>query len=342
MSQTHGKSCDARCVLFISLIYALCIELVRKLFAACESGDKTIVGQLISDEPEVQELLMATNSPDNKSRVGEKTIFVACQRGHYEVVKCLVNAGVNVNSLTNFGTPLSAATKSGDLNLVKYLVGQGAEFRTQQGHINPLFLACVEGRLEILKYLITLGADVNSFTNPPLIFTACAAGHLPVVKYLLDYTKFSVRQTINGKDCSRTDGKDTLLHKACQMKKLDIAEYLVRLGAPITHTIVLTAPAIIGKVLSKRIAQSSRPPTAAKDEMVYVQAKWQEMGLAHLNWSFFTGFTEHLSKIVLRDNQLVLVPPEMFSLLPQLRILDLSKNQLSELALEEVPWKCQL
>ena len=47
-----------------------------------------------------------------------------------------MNAGVNVNSPTNFGTPLSAATKSGDLNLVKYLVGQGAEFRTQQGHIN--------------------------------------------------------------------------------------------------------------------------------------------------------------------------------------------------------------
>lgn len=318
----------------------VCIDLVKKLFAACESGDKATVEQLISDEPDVRNLLVGTNSPDNKSRVGEKTIFTACQRGHYDVVKCLVNAGVNINAPTNFGTPLSAATKSGDLNLVKYLVGQGADFHTQQGHFNPLLLACVEGKLEILKYLITLGADVNSFTNPPLIFTACAAGHLPVVKYLMDYTKFSIRQTINGKDCMRTDGKDTLLHKACQMKKLDIAEYLVRLGSPITHTIVLTAPDIIGKILAKRIVQSSRPPTATKDDITYVQAKWQEMGLAHLNWSFFSGFTEHLSKVVLRDNQLVLVPPEMFSLLPQLTILDLSKNQLSELSLEEVPWKC--
>ena len=326
---------------FASLIH-LCIDLVKKLFAACESGDKITVDQLVSREPEVRELLATTNSPDNKSRVGEKTIYVACQRCHYDVVKSLVNAGVNVNSPTNFGTPLSAATKSGDLNLVKYLVGQGADFHTQQGHFNPLFLACAEGRLEILKYLITLGADVNSFTNPPLIFTACAAGHLPVLKYLMDYTKFSVRQTIHGKDCMRTDGKDTLLHKACQMKKLDIAEFLVRAGSPITHTIVLTAPGIIGKVLSKRIVQSSRPPTATKDDVTYVQAKWQEMGLAHLNWSFFSGFTEHLSKIVLHDNQLILLPPEIFSLLPQLRILDVAKNQLSELALEDVPWKCQL
>lgn len=314
--------------------------MVRKLFAACESGDKATVQQLTSD-PKVRELLATTNSQNNKSRVGEKTIYVACQRGHYEVVKCLVNAGINVDTSTNFGTPLSAATKSGDLNLVKYLVGQGADFHTQQGHFNPLFLACVEGKLEILKYLITLGANVNSFTNPPLIFTACAAGHLPVVKYLMSLTKFSVRQTINGKDCSRTDGKDTLLHKACQMKKLDIAEYLVHLGSPITHTIVLTAPDVIGKVLSKRIVQSSRPPTASKDDIIYVQAKWQEMGLALLDWSFFSGFTEHLSKVVLRDNQLVLLPSELFSCLPQLRVLDLSKNQLSELTLEEVPWKCQ-
>jgi len=316
--------------------------LVKKLFTACESGDKITVEQLVSGEPVVKELLVATNSPDNKSRVGEKTIYTACQRGHYDVVKCLVNAGVNINTPTNFGTPLSAATKSGDLNLVKYLIGQGANVSTQQGHFNPLFLACVEGKLEILKYLITLGADVRSFTNPPLIFTACAAGHLPVVKYLMDYTKFSVRQTINGKDCSRTDGKDTLLHKACQMKKQDIADYLVHIGAPITHTIVLAAPDIIGRILSKRIVQSSRPPTASKDDITYVQAKWQEMGLAHLAWSFFSGFTEHLTKIVLRDNQLVLVPPELFSSLPQLRILDLSKNNLSELTLEDVPWNCQL
>ena len=319
----------------------MCIGLVKKLFAACESGDKATVDQLINSEPEVRELLAATNSPNSKSRVGEKTIYTACQRNHFDVVKSLVNAGVNVNTPTNFGTPLSAATKSGNLNLVKYLVGQGADFQSQHGHFNPLFLACVEGKLEILKYLITLGADVNSFTNPPLIFTACAAGHLSVLKYLMDYTKFSVRQTIDGKDCMRTDGKDTLLHKACQMKKLDIAEFLVRAGSPITHTIVLTAPDIIGKVLSKRVVKSARPPTATK-EITYLQAKWQEMGLAHLNWSFFSGFTEHLSKIVLRDNQLVLLPPEIFSSLPQLRILDVSKNQLSELSLEDVPWKCEL
>lgn len=316
--------------------------MVKELFTACETGDRNALEQLISSEPEVRELLAATKSPDNKSRVGEKTIYTACQRGHYDIVKCLVNAGVNVNAPTNFGTPLSAATKSGDLNLVKYLVGQGADFRTQQGHSNPLFLACVEGKLEIFKYLISLGADVNSFTNPPLIFTACAAGHLPIVKYLMELTRFSVRQTINGRDCMRTDGKDTLLYKACQMKKLDIAEYLVYIGAPITHTIVLAAPDIIAKVLSKRIVQSSRPPIGSQEDMTYVQAKWKEMGLAHLNFSFFSGFTEHLTKIELRDNQLVLVPPEIFSLLPQLRILDLSKNQLSELALEDVPWKCQL
>lgn len=311
------------------------VEVFTLLFSACASGDTAKIGQLLEKEPSARTLIQHTSNADPKSKkIAEKTIYTAALRGHYDALKLLLQAGANPNAQTSLGTPIYAAVKSGNLDMVRLLIQEGAEYKSLKGGYSPLYVACHEGRLKILEYLVSIGADIFSFNNPPLVFTACTAGQLDVLRYLMEEMEWDIHRTLTGENGLRTDGKDTLLYTACQRNKLEIAGFLVRHGAAITHTIATRFPQIIKHIMQQRF----RPIGPATPTQLY-HARLKELGLSELPWPIMAEYSTTISRLELRENLLSTLPRQIFSM-PALKILDVSGNQLAELCQEEVKWEC--
>ena len=301
------------------------------MFAACSSGDVAGLRKLLDSEPyakAVIELTQNSNSPTGK-KISEKTIYAACSKGHLDVVRCLLQAGINCNVNSGSGTPIYAAAKTGHLDMVKLLVEQGADYANIQGGFSPLFVSCAHGRLSILKYLIGRGTDPNAFTNPPLVFTACIAGHLDVVKYFVEELHFDIGRSTSGGGANG-DGKDTLLYVACQMKKENIVKYLLERGAGVTKAITDQFAGIVSKVIQDSFRQVGQG---------LYQARLKEMSLAELPWSFFASHSSTLTKVDLRGNHLKSLPSQLFQM-TSLEDLDVSQNRLSSICSEDVAWEC--
>lgn len=87
----------------------------------------------------------------------------ACRRGHIDVVKLLIEAGVDVNAEEEFpprGTPLEYALKNDNPELVRLLLEQGAN----PNHGREVFRALTGNKknsVEVIKLLEKHGADLH-------------------------------------------------------------------------------------------------------------------------------------------------------------------------------------
>ena len=150
-------------------------------------------------------------------------------------------------------------------------------------------------------------------------------------------TDFDVNWTINQEDSAKVDGKDSLLYVAASSRKLEVADYLLQQGALITQLIISRFSEFIKELLAKRVKHSSHQRNSAGEPLV--SARWRELGLAELPWSFLSPFNTRLTKLELRANRLSTLPEEIFQM-PNLKILDVSQNILPELSQDVVPWNC--
>ena len=314
-----------------------CVEVARQLYQCCANGDHATLTQLLNTERYAVQLIEATNKADAPKAIVEKTIYTACLRGHYAVVRILLRRNINVNMNSGFGTPIYAAAKCGSLDVVKLLIEYGAEYKRVRSGFSPLFVACVEGQLNILRYLVNVGADLYSFSNPPLVFTACMQGHLQVLQYLMEEMEYDIHRTVNGENALRMDGKDSLLYVACCRSKIDVADYLLTKGAIITQLIATKFSSAVKQLLEKRIRQSHRPSKPGSPPNI--TARWKELGLAEIPWAFIATYSHKITKLELRSNRLSSLPEQIFQM-PHLKTLDVSQNLLPELTQEDVDWHC--
>lgn len=108
-----------------------------------------------------------------------------CSNGSIDIVKYLVQSGVNVNYVENDSrAPLIKACKNAHINVVVYLIGQGANVNVC-GDM-PLSVASENGQLEMVKYLVEHGADIHEVNDYPVI-VASKNGYLNIVKYLVEH-----------------------------------------------------------------------------------------------------------------------------------------------------------
>jgi ankyrin repeat protein len=110
--------------------------------------------------------------------------------GHLEVVKLLVERGVDVAAADNKAvTPLHMAANGGHLEVVKLLVERGVDVAAaDKGGWTALHVTAESGHLGVIKLLLDKGADAaaaNGDGRTPLN-SAAAGGHLEVVKLLLE------------------------------------------------------------------------------------------------------------------------------------------------------------
>lgn len=126
-------------------------------------------------------------------------------QGNLKKIKTLIKAGKNVDDYDHeMKTPLIHACQKGHINIVKYLVENKANTNWKQdfNHRTPLSIAAENGHLDIVKYLVKKGADVNlnpdydtleeldedEIVDPSVgntaIFLAAKKGHFEIAQYL--------------------------------------------------------------------------------------------------------------------------------------------------------------
>ncbi|MEM8583606.1 MAG: ankyrin repeat domain-containing protein, partial [Bacteroidota bacterium] len=133
--------------------------------------------------PEIMELLLGAGADIDYGF----PLHEAAEEGQLDIVRLLVEKGVNVNELDDRRlTPLARAASEDNPSVVRYLIGQGAE--PELGTHLPLHLAAVDGKVAAIRALLEAGADVNArdgHRRTALIYAA-SDGHHIAVSLLLD------------------------------------------------------------------------------------------------------------------------------------------------------------
>jgi ankyrin repeat protein len=128
----------------------------------------------------------------------------ACQNGHIDVVKLLLDHGANIELKTRFKqTPLFIACQYGHHSIVALLLDRGASIDlcidNSRSRSNPLHETCSNGHENIVRLLLEHGADPNA-RSPSWLSTG---------------------------------GGNTPLHVACENDREECVEELLRFGADV-------------------------------------------------------------------------------------------------------------
>jgi len=174
--------------------------------------------------PSLQWLISAGADPEARRDELATPLFCASSLGNLEIVKCLVNAEVDVNGAGRAGgTPLIMACQNRRIDVIHYLLG------TPQCDVNeplrdgetPLFIASMLGFVDVIEILLNNGADVNKarYTGSTPFWIACKQGQLAVVKQLARVPVVDKSVMVQGISC---------VEIALRKHHFDVANYLIK------------------------------------------------------------------------------------------------------------------
>ncbi len=140
---------------------------------------KNNMGFLLRNAAQINELSLVIYACNKGVRIIDMELCLtsACYRGHLNIIKYLVEHGVNIS--VHHNKPLLRACKSGKLEIVKYIVERGVD------DSNALRCASIYNRYEIVKYLVEKGIDIHA-DNDIAVRRASELGHMRIVKYLVE------------------------------------------------------------------------------------------------------------------------------------------------------------
>ncbi|KAF8343377.1 ankyrin repeat-containing domain protein [Amanita rubescens] len=148
--------------------------------------------------------------------------------GHLEIIRLLLDKGANVNAPgREYGNALQAASHHGDVEIVMLLLDKGADVNAKGGlYDNALQAASHDGHAKIFRLLLDKGADVNAqggaYGNA--LQAASHMGEAGIVRLLLD----------KGADVNAKGGKyGNALQAASHNGHADIVRLLVNKGADV-------------------------------------------------------------------------------------------------------------
>uniref|UniRef100_A0A8C5MP51 Transient receptor potential cation channel subfamily A member 1 n=1 Tax=Leptobrachium leishanense TaxID=445787 RepID=A0A8C5MP51_9ANUR len=189
----------------------------------------------------VEELLNhATTKLDLDGDLGNTPVMQACYKDNDEALSLLLNRGAKLCKQNKLGYyPIHMTAFSGSVKCLDLLLKKGLEFGYGMvDHVNytdnekssPLHIAVQNGGLEIVKALIEHGAkaDLKQNDNATALHFAATQGATEIVKFMISSYKG------DGNIVDLLDGNnETPLHKSALFDHVDLAEYLISMGANI-------------------------------------------------------------------------------------------------------------
>ncbi|OHX30768.1 hypothetical protein BWGOE5_32460 [Bacillus mycoides] len=162
------------------------IQISKEIRSAIKSGNLEKVVELIGSNIEVLHMITPFGT----------WLHVAASRGELNIVKKLIELGLNVNALGGVygGGALNVAASKGHISVVKYLLACGAELDISDPIKNPLFGAISNGYPDIAKLLIESGIDVDvkysgeSIKGMDALAFAREQGQVEIVKVIEEWT----------------------------------------------------------------------------------------------------------------------------------------------------------
>lgn len=135
-------------------------------------------------------------------------MYTALRLGQTEIVRALLEQGVDVNGTDEFGlwyTHLHTACYFGHLPIVKLLIERGANVHAlDRDSATPLTFACLglgcnSAKMEIMKLLLCQGADPDAILGDQY-WIKLGATYVP---YLTTVSQFPSLYTLFGPDIAR-------------------------------------------------------------------------------------------------------------------------------------------
>ena len=141
-------------------------DLATPLIIAARDGKLDFVKVLLRYEANIE----ARGTMKNvEGRVVEDctALWIAAAKGHFDVVRLLIEQSAEVDSRTSVGsTPLRAAAFCGHLDIVRCLVENGADVNARNNfNSTPLMITCYKGHPNVASYLVKHGANINLQDN---------------------------------------------------------------------------------------------------------------------------------------------------------------------------------
>ncbi|XP_044151009.1 transient receptor potential cation channel subfamily A member 1 isoform X1 [Bufo gargarizans] len=183
----------------------------------------------------------STTNVNLEGDLGNTPIMQACYKDNSEALVMLLDHDAKLCKRNKIGCfPIHMTAFAGSLKCMDLVLKKGEEFGFSiEDHINftdnekssPLHVAVQNGRLEVVKACVGYGAKVDLkqvIDNATPLHFAASQGATEIVKFMV--SSYSGEKNI----LDLPDGNnETPLHKSCLFDHVDLAEYLLSLGANI-------------------------------------------------------------------------------------------------------------
>jgi ankyrin repeat protein len=148
-------------VIQYALNHALNISLLVNLVD--DQGFTPLINATISESTEIMKLLLSHGADVNhRNNDGATALHFAAGDGSIERITLLVDAGCDITTSSESGSPLSWAAGNGRADAIRYLAERGCSCETVGSlGIPPIFMAAVAPSEESVIALIDHGADVG-------------------------------------------------------------------------------------------------------------------------------------------------------------------------------------
>ena len=149
-------------------------------------SNKALLNASRTGKVNVVQRLIRSMTPEQIAE-SEGALSMAAVHGHEDIIEILANAGVPINSETQFDSPLCKSASEGQVPAIKKLIKLLASRNEAIDLAEALHVASKKGHAQAITALIDVGADVNE----PLeghgmaLETAAYAGHVEAARTLV-------------------------------------------------------------------------------------------------------------------------------------------------------------
>lgn len=181
----------------------------------------------------------ANSNPKNIMSFLMKT---ACQIGHFNLVKELIEVGVDINLIDGNETSLIIACQRGHVTVMKELIKAGVDVNMGAGCNYPITVACEKMQIGAVKELIQAGAVVNlEGNNKTPLTTVCVQTVFSRRRRLSVFSKFDIKLQISimeallkaGSDVNMKAGDETPLIIVTKKGNIDAVKLFLESGVDV-------------------------------------------------------------------------------------------------------------